>query len=46
MKVSKTLAFIAGLVCLGLVIFVAYGLKTDCPHTAGYVDCSAPKTNP
>ncbi len=46
MKVSRTLAIVAGLVCLALVAFVVYGLKTDCAHTAGYVDCSAPQTNP
>lgn len=46
MKVSRALAIVAGLVCLALVAFVVYGLKTDCAHTAGYVDCSAPETTP
>jgi hypothetical protein len=46
MKVSRVLAVVAGLVCLALVAFVVYGLRTDCAHTAGYVDCSAPDSNP
>ena len=46
MKISKPLAVLVSLICLAAVIFVVYGLRTDCAHTAGYVDCSAPKSNP
>jgi|GEM_PF-6369532 len=28
------------LVCLVAAAFVIYGLRTDCAHTSGYVNCS------
>ena len=46
MKISRPLVIVVALICLALAAFVIYGLKTDCAHTAGYVDCSAPSTNP
>ena len=46
MKLSKPLIVFAGLLCLAAIAFVVYGLRTDCDHTAGYVDCSPPKINP
>jgi hypothetical protein len=46
MKLSKPLIALVGLVCLAAIAFVVYGLRTDCAHTAGYVDCSPPSTNP
>lgn len=45
MRTSRVLAVAGLVVCIALAIFVVYGLKTDCAHTAGYVDCSAPETS-
>lgn len=30
------------LICVVAAAFVIYGLRTDCAHTAGYVNCSEP----
>ncbi len=46
MKLSKPLIVFVSLLCLAAIAFVVYGLRTDCAHTAGYVDCSPPSDNP
>jgi len=37
----RALGVAALLVCLAAAAFVIYGLRTDCAHTSGYVNCSA-----
>jgi hypothetical protein len=29
------------IIALGVIFFIAYGIATDCPGTAVYVNCSA-----
>lgn len=46
MKLPRVLGVAAVLVCLAMAAFVIYGLRTDCAHTSGYVDCSTPSDAP
>ena len=40
MRMSRPASVVITLVVVLAVVFVVYGLKTDCPRTAGYVFCS------
>jgi len=40
MKTSRSVNVVLSLLIILAVLFVVYGFKTDCPHTAGYVFCS------
>lgn len=40
MKMTKGVKIVLSLVALLFIVFVVYGLKTDCPNTAGYFFCS------
>jgi len=46
MKLSKPVIVLISLVCLAAIALMVYGFRTDCPQTAGYVDCSVPKNSP
>ena len=46
MKMSKPIGVAVSLICLVAVALLIYGIRTDCPQTAGYVDCSVSKNNP
>lgn len=46
MKLSKPIVVLITLICVATLAFVIYGLRTDCDHTAGYVDCSVPDNSP
>lgn len=40
MSLTKKVKIVLMLLGIALIIFVVYGLITDCPNTAGYFFCS------
>ncbi len=40
MKTFKILDAVTFIFLMLFVVFCVYGFATDCPNTAGYVDCS------
>lgn len=41
MNLTKGVKMMLAFLCIVFFAFVAYGLITDCPNTAGYFFCSA-----
>jgi hypothetical protein len=42
----RILGVAAILIFLAAAVFVIYGLRTDCAHTSGYVNCSETDDKP